>query len=77
MRRIVSTYWVDQKELEAEVAEGVVREVFDGNVLVEDDLLEFDSENPRRFKFRQYVPVCEVRALVFIDGPGVRSSKTS
>lgn len=57
----------------AEVAEGIVREVLDGNVLVEDDLLEFDPEKPRRFNFRQYVPVREVRTLVFIDGPGVRS----
>ncbi len=73
----MDTYWVDPKELVAAVANGVIREVFDGDVLVEDDLLEFASDNPRRFKFRQYVPVRKVRALVFINGPGVRSSKTS
>ncbi len=76
MRRLVDASWADERELVMEVPTGAVREVFDGEVLMEDDLLIFDPENPRRFQLR-YVPVKQVRCLVFIDGPGVRSGKTA
>ncbi len=76
MRKLVNAAWVDERELVMDVPTGVVREVFDGEVLMEDDLVAFDPENPRRFQLR-YVPVKQVRCLDFIDGPGVRSSKTS
>jgi hypothetical protein len=59
-----------------EAPEGVVREVFDGDVLMEDDLVAFDPTNPGRFLLR-FVPVEHVRCLVFIDGPGLSSGKTS
>ena len=76
MRRLVDASWADERELVMEVPTGVVREVFDGEVLMEDDLVIFDLENPRRFQLR-YVPVRQVRCLVLIDGPGVRSDKTA
>ena len=74
-RTLVDAYYVDERELVMEAPKGVVREVFDGDVLMEDDLVAFDPENPRRFRLR-YVPVRTVRCLVFIDGPGVRSGRS-
>lgn len=76
MRRLVDAAWADERELVMEIPAGTVREVFDGDVLMEDDLVAFDPENPRKFQLR-YVPVGRVRCLVFTDGPGVRSSRTS
>ncbi len=76
VRRLVDASWADERELVMEVPTGVVREVFDGDILMEDDLVIFAPENPRRFQLR-YVPVRRVRCLVFIDGPGVRSDKTA
>ena len=76
MRRLMDATWADERELVMEAPTGVVREVFDGDVLMEDDLVAFDPDNPRRFQLR-YVPVEQVCCLVFIDGPGMRSSKTS
>ena len=56
VRRLVDASWADERELVMEVPMGVVREVFDCDILMEDDLVIFDSENPRRCQVR-YVPV--------------------
>lgn len=65
---------VDDEKLIYEAPVGVVREVFDGSVLMEDDLVQFDADNPARFRVR-FLPVRKVSCLVFLDGPAVAEDR--